>query len=58
MLFKKKKKNSEVSDFLILLNTHIRKLRNLRKRSFTSSFDISCCNLKRKSDKKLTDAKS
>ena len=56
MLFEKK--NSEVSDVLILLNTQNRKLRNLRKRSFTSSFDISCCNLKRKSDKKLTDGKS
>ena len=56
MLFEKK--NSEVSDVLILLNTQNRKLRNLRKRSFTSSFDISCCNLKRKSNKKLTDGKS
>ena len=52
-----KVKISEVSEFSILPCTQNRKLGNLGQCSFTSNFDSSC-NLKCKSDKKLTEAKT
>ena len=53
MLLEEKNKISEVSEVSILLCTQNRKLGNLGKCSFTSNFDSSC-NLRCKSDKKLT----
>ena len=53
MLLEEKNKISEVSEFSILLCTQNRTLGNLGKCSFTSNFDSSC-NLRCKSDKKLT----
>ena len=50
MLFEEKKKISEVSEFSTLPYTRNRKLRNLRKCSFTLNFD-SCCNLRFGTDK-------
>ena len=50
MLLEEKKKISEISEFSILSHTQNRKLRNLRKCSFTSSFD-SNCNLRFRNDK-------
>ena len=50
MLLEEKKKISEISEFWILSYTQNRKLGNLGKCSFTSSYDSSC-NLKFRNDK-------
>ena len=57
MLLEEKNKISEVSEFSIFLYTQNRKLGNLRKSFFTSNFDSSC-NLRCKSEKKLSEAKN
>ena len=57
MLLEEKKKISEISEFSILSYTQNRKVGNLEKCSFTSTFDSSC-NLSCKNDKKLTEAKA
>ena len=50
MLLEEKKKISEVSEFSILPHIQNRKLGNLGKCSFTSTFD-NCCNLRFRNDK-------
>ena len=57
MFWLEKVKISEVSEFSILPYTQNWKLGNLGKCSFTSNVDSSC-NLRCKSDKKLTKAKT
>ena len=57
MFWLEKVKISEVFEFSILPYTQNWKLGNLGKCSFTSNFD-SGCNLRCKSDKKLTEAKA
>ena len=57
MLSEEKVKISEVSKFSILTYTQNRKLGNLGKCSFISSFESSC-NLRCKTDKKLTETKT
>ena len=57
MFWLEKVKISEVSEFSILPYTQNWKLGNLGKCSFTSNFDRSC-NLRCKSDTKLTEAKT
>ena len=57
MPWEEKKKISEISEFSILSYSQNRKLGNLGKCSFTSNFDSSC-NLRCKSDKKLTELKN
>ena len=56
MLLEEKMEISEVSEFSILPCIQHRKLGNLENFFFTSIFD-SCCNLRCKNDKKLTDTK-
>ena len=53
MLLEEKRKILEVSKFSILTYTRNRKLGNLKKRYFTSNFNLRC-----KNDKKLTESKT
>ena len=57
MLLVEKVKISKVSEFSILPYTENQKLGNLRKCCFTSNF-YNSCNLKCKSDEKLTETKT